>query len=87
MLLGQNLSRPSFLFFLSTRPSTGSPVVSLLPPFLRAPMGQLTFPARSPGSPAIAHPNQRRLFRTVKTKAGGKISPSHYLKRNQPNPN
>jgi hypothetical protein len=86
MLLGQNLSRPSFLFSLSARPSIDSPTVSLLPSFLCGPIAQLAFPARSLGSPAIAHPNRHQLLHGVRTEASGKFSPSHYLKRNQPNP-
>jgi hypothetical protein len=60
---------PAFFFSLSAWPSTDSPGVSLLPPFLRGPMAQHAFPMRSPGSLAIAHPNQRRLLRRVMTEA------------------
>jgi hypothetical protein len=86
MLLGQNVSRPSFLFFLSARPSTDSPAVSLLPPFLRRPMAQLAFSTRNTGSLATAHPTQRHLFHRVKTKVG-ENTPFHYLKWNHQNPN
>jgi hypothetical protein len=82
MLLGQNLSPPSFLFFLSTWPNTDSPAVSLLPSFLGGPMAQLAFPACSPGSPGTVHPKQHHPLRRVKTV---EFSPSHYLKQNRPN--